>query len=329
MLPRGTPISRSLLSQLLIPNPLVSGSRYSCHGRLFSGQHAISTTSQSREDPLPIGTKIKGDSGRVYTIEEILADRRKPLLCVYRARANGGSFIIKNMIPGDFEYQLDLQKRLATCPNVRSVVDTVPDLELFIYPFLAGDLLRLTQTSLTREARVHILRCALHGLADMHERDVLHNGKSPNIKANNILVDYEESIQGQMAIKNVQISNLEDSAIVPPGKWLRGPLCGNAIWRSPESWCRSRRNQASDVFSYAIVMIYVMLNEMVFRVSDSQIHASDSWRYVLRRHVSYFANEEGFTGLLGHICADNPFHARLIELAGDFFEDNPRQPFGS
>jgi hypothetical protein len=81
------------------------------------------------------------------------------------------------MIPGEFGYQLNLQKQLATCPNVRSVVDTVPNFDLFIYPFLAGDLLRLSRTPLPRETKIYILRCALHGLADMHERGVLHNGK--------------------------------------------------------------------------------------------------------------------------------------------------------
>lgn len=74
-------------------------------------------------------------------------------------------------------------------------------------------------------------------------------------------------------------------------------------------------------------MIYVMLNKMVFRVSDCELHASDSWRYVLRRHISYFADEQGLIGLLEHIGEDNPFHERLIALAGDFNSGNPRIPF--
>jgi hypothetical protein len=140
---------------------------------------------------------------------------------------------------------------------------------MFIYPFLSGDLLHLSQKNLSQETRGYILQSALHGLTDMHNRDVLHNGKcetvpeeysrygtdlSIDIKPNNILVDYEESAEGGVIIINVQISDLEDTVIVPPGKWLRGPLCGNAIWRSAESWCRSRQNQASDVFSFGIVV---------------------------------------------------------------------------
>lgn len=67
--------------------------------------------------------------------------------------------------------------------------------------------------------------------------------------------DYEEAAEDENVIVNiVQISDLEDAVILPSGKWLRGPLCGNAMWRSPESWCRSRQNYASGVFSFGIVV---------------------------------------------------------------------------
>ncbi|KAJ9316571.1 hypothetical protein DTO271D3_3078 [Paecilomyces variotii] len=286
----------------------------------------MSPTSQFSKEPLTLGTMLRSDSGRTYKIEEVLADRRKPLLCVYRASADGKDYIAKNMIQGEFEYQLNLQRSLSTCPNVRGVVDTVQEHEIFIYPFLSGDLLRLSQKNLSEETRRHVLRSALRGLADMHDRDVLHNGKS-DVPDDCPYHNYEESAEGGVIIKDVQISDLEDTVIVPPGKWLRGPLCGNAIWRSAESWCRSRQNQASDVFSFGIVMIYVMLNEMVFRVSDDQLKSADSWRYILRRHISYFADEDGLNGFLEHIGEETPFYKRLIDLADSFGPGNPRQPF--
>lgn len=74
-------------------------------------------------------------------------------------------------------------------------------------------------------------------------------------------------------------------------------------------------------------MIYVMLNEMVFRVSDDQLKSADSWRYILRRHISYFADEDGLNGFLEHIGEENPFYKRLIDLADSFGPGNPRQPF--
>ncbi|KAF7162555.1 hypothetical protein CNMCM5623_007801 [Aspergillus felis] len=139
--------------------------------------------------------------------------------------------------------------------------------------------------------------------------------------------DYAESAEGGVVVKSVQNSDLEDTVIVPRGKWLTGPLCGNAIWRSPESGCRSRQNQASDVFSFGFVMIYVMVNEMVFRVNDDELNSADSWRYVLRRHISYFADEDGLGEFLEHIGEENPFYERLKDLANTFGPENPRQPF--
>jgi hypothetical protein len=86
------------------------------------------------------------------------------------------------MIPGEFDYQLNLQKMVSDCRNVRGVVDTIRDLEMFIYPFLSGDLLRLSQRELPQDTRKSILQSALHGLADLHDRDILHNGKCEHLE---------------------------------------------------------------------------------------------------------------------------------------------------
>ncbi|KAI1816901.1 kinase-like domain-containing protein [Poronia punctata] len=288
-------------------------------------RNTMSTMSHLNERPIAPGTMLQGDSGRVYEIEEILSDRRDPLLCVYRARAEGMKYIVKNMIEGEFEYQLDLQKLVSSSPNVRTVVDTNKEHEIFMYPFLIGDLLRFSQKELAMEARRDILRSALRGLTDLHENNILHN----DIKPNNILIDYEQGSSGDIVVKSVQLSDLEDGVLVPPGKWLSGPLCGNQLWRSPESWARSRQNHASDVFSFAIVMIYVMKNVMVFLVPDDQLKAEDSWRYILRRHLSYFADRDGFNGFMHHIGEENPFFERMMAIANDFPPENPRQPFES
>lgn len=81
-----------------------------------------------------------------------------------------------------------------------------------------------------------------------------------DIKPNNILVDYQPAAEDQaLTIKAVQIADLGDAVIVPPGKNLYGPLCGNQFWRSPESWARSAQNQASDVFSFGIVVSLLYL----------------------------------------------------------------------
>jgi serine/threonine protein kinase len=72
-----------------------------------------------------------------------------------------------------------------------------------------------------------------------------------------------------------------------------------------------------------------MLNELVFLVSDDQLRADDSWRYILRRHLSYFADRDGFNGFLQHIGEENPFYERVIALANDFPPGSYREPFES
>jgi len=159
----------------------------------FSRRTLSSQLLKMADEPLTPGAKLCGQSGRTYTIEEVLAERRKPLLCVYRARytlnptirgsvliaisAEGRDFIVKNMIPGEYQYQQDLQKPLSSCPNLRTVIDGLPDAELFIYPFLQTDFLQFTQKNLTNATRKSMLKSALNGLVAMHDRNIIHTGK--------------------------------------------------------------------------------------------------------------------------------------------------------
>lgn len=76
-------------------------------------------------------------------------------------------------------------------------------------------------------------------------------------------------------------------------------------------------------------MVYVMLNRMVFNVGKEQLEAKDSWRHVLRRHISYFGDEDSLNKLLTHIGKENDFFFRFLELAGSFTPGDLRQPFTS
>jgi hypothetical protein len=57
-------------------------------GRGIVPTKTMSTTSAPvrRTEPFPVGDILLGSSGRSYSVEEILRERRKPMLCVYRAR---------------------------------------------------------------------------------------------------------------------------------------------------------------------------------------------------------------------------------------------------
>ncbi|KAH7370624.1 kinase-like domain-containing protein [Rhexocercosporidium sp. MPI-PUGE-AT-0058] len=224
---------------------------------------SISSVSSSvlpiaHNEPLAPGATIQGHSGRTYTIEETIAERQGPLLCVYRASADGKKFIVKNMIPGDYEYQNDLQGSLSSCTYLRTMVDGVPGPDLFVYPYLETNLLQFSQNKLPDATRKDILKSALVGLAVLHEKNIIHS----DIKPDNILLDYDIK-DAAFHVKRVQIADLEDSVILPDGKHLKNTMCGSHLWRSPESWARAAQGTPSDIFSFGIVSIYVMLNDMV------------------------------------------------------------------
>lgn len=98
-------------------------------------RNSLSTISQAPplRESLPLSTVFQSDAGRSYKVEEIIQDRGKPLLSIYRARhvywlyewqywntfliiglysGEGEKYLVKHTLPEELEYQMDLQKRL-------------------------------------------------------------------------------------------------------------------------------------------------------------------------------------------------------------------------
>ncbi|KAK4204497.1 kinase-like domain-containing protein [Triangularia verruculosa] len=275
-----------------------------------------------RTTPFAVGEELRGKSGIAYRIEEVLAERQEPLLCVYRASDNQAkSYIVKNLLPGHFEYRYQLQQGLTSCPNLRIMADAIPEHQILIYPFLDDTLLRVCQKELSTDVRKGMIKSALTGLAELHDRLVVHT----DIKPNNILVNYEEAPTGILTIKSVKISDLEDAVQLEPDQNLLACLYGNQLWRSPESWLRAEQNTPSDIFSFAITAIYVMLNEMVFLVPEEErVEGHEAWKPILMRHVSYFGDNDGFQGFLEHIGEKNADFDAFIDIA---LQVKPRRPF--
>ena len=67
------------------------------------------------------------------------------------------------------------------------------------------------------------------------------------------MIDTSEGPQGVM-IKQVQLTDLEDTAHCPPPKKLIGLQLGNSIWRSPEAHAGGALQKPSDIFAFAIVV---------------------------------------------------------------------------
>lgn len=86
-------------------------------------------------------------------------------------------YAIKNIFHTEFEYQLNLQTPLAGCPDLRVVMDTIPEHLLFVYDYFTDDLLDLARKeNLCHAERKKILRDTLTGLAALHKQSILHGG---------------------------------------------------------------------------------------------------------------------------------------------------------
>jgi tRNA A-37 threonylcarbamoyl transferase component Bud32 len=59
---------------------------------------------------------------------------------------------------------------------MRLPLDTIPDQRIFVYEYLNDDFLSLVQNQIPVRARKEILKATLQGIADMHDRDIVHLG---------------------------------------------------------------------------------------------------------------------------------------------------------
>ncbi|CAN8105129.1 unnamed protein product [Discula destructiva] len=183
--------------------------------------------------------------------------------------------------------------------------------------------------SLSPVAKKVIIRDTLAGLADLHDKHIIHT----DIKPTNITMDSSfKQYCGDLAWRNVQITDLEAGVLLPPdAAGLTDRLSGNHFWRSPEAWARVIQNTPSDIYSFAIVAIFAWTGRMVF-FSDEANRAppEEQAELILRRYLSFFASEmDDFEGFIAyHGGDDNPFVKRLKDLLCTFSEEDPRLPFG-
>ncbi|KAH9906022.1 protein kinase-like domain-containing protein [Xylariomycetidae sp. FL2044] len=264
------------------------------------------------------GVTLKGYSGREYVVQNLLQDRQDRQ--VYLARADEKMFVLKSLFEKEYNYALPLQLRFNRSPYLRALRDTVPDQMMFVNEYLTDHLLNLVYKDLSLAVQKRILRDTLRGLSELHDQNIAHL----DIKANNIMVDYHETPDG-IAVDRVQLSDLEDSTHIPPGQALRGLQVGNQLWRSPEAHVQGAVGKPSDVFSMAIVFIFMRLRRVIFALDSSE--TLNPTRDILERQISHFAEWDDFDGLLQYLGRRHPWAADLRRMADTFGSDNPRRPF--
>lgn len=182
---------RSIVAAFLAAN----ASRSSLSPR-FSVLRCYSSANPKQPSPkMAQPNSLKGQSGRIYTIEEVLQKKEFPPSHVYLATyespitlkcipadprahsAEGQKFVLKRVSKTSFIDYQDIYRSLHDCPNLRVSCDTIPDRSIFVYKHFSDHLLSLAQESPPISAVKRILKDTLQGLAKLHEKDIVHTGK--------------------------------------------------------------------------------------------------------------------------------------------------------
>ena len=172
------------------------------------------------------------------------------------------------------------QLRQRQHPNIRLPLDTVPDERISVYKYLSHDLLELARTSLGSHSRKRILKATLQGLAELHDRDIVHL----DVKPDNVVVECQNIQHGIAASDAVQITDIENAVWLKPSKNIQGILAGNDNWRSPKAHLRAKLNKPTDMFSFGAMVCSVdlldsdtLLTCLTFVVHLCHAPACDLW----------------------------------------------------
>ena len=180
--------------------------------------------------------------------------------------------MLKALEESGFQYYRKIYSSL-TCPYVRLPEDSIKEPSMLVFKHLSCHLLTLAGKILSLAVRKRILKDSLRGLAALHDQRIVHTGNIyslplpirwfqlrvginmsfPDVKADNIMIEYKEESNG-VVVEKVQLTDLESAGQVPSGKNISGALLGNWMWRSPEAHAQGRVNKPSDMFSFGVVV---------------------------------------------------------------------------
>ena len=85
--------------------------------------------------------------------------------------------MVKNVL-ADFDYYHDMQRALGISRYLRVFQDTIPSRSMFVYKYLNDHLLSLAQKDFPLLLMKRILKDALRGLAELHQKNIVHTGQT-------------------------------------------------------------------------------------------------------------------------------------------------------
>ncbi|KAI1165544.1 kinase domain-containing protein [Nemania serpens] len=271
--------------------------------------------------------ELIGVTGRRYLFKKLIQERRHAGR-VWLATSGGEKFVLKDIPKSVFSnFNENIKPRLREHPNIRLPSDTIRDQRIFAYRYLTDDFLSLVKKNISLRARKQILRASLRGIAELHDRDIVHL----DIKPDNILINCRHN-DTETSVEQVQIADLENAAYLPTGRCIKGMLAGQDNWRCPEGHFKGELNKPSDIYSFGVVCIYAVLGRVIFGPDDDfrkhELQGALPTFIRLQRQVSYFGTQDGVNGLMKHVGDEEVNCEALRMLWEDRTADSiPYKPF--
>jgi hypothetical protein len=97
--------------------------------------------------------------------------------------------VLKELPPSIFAFAYDMQRDLISqerSPYLQLMRDTIPKQSILIYRYATDHLLSLAQKEIPLSVRKRILRDALRGPAVLHDKHIVHAGKSYFINSSHL-----------------------------------------------------------------------------------------------------------------------------------------------
>ncbi|KLU82947.1 serine/threonine protein kinase [Magnaporthiopsis poae ATCC 64411] len=201
-----------------------------------------------------------GASGRVYAKGDVLHRcEYTSNIVVVKAESGGRSFVLKRPFPHTYNRSLDFAAELAGSRRLRLHVDRDLDGEILVYPFF-----RTTLFDLIKEdpefpvfERSKIITTVAEAIQEMHKNSWAHLDINPN----NVLVDWTCNGHGDKTVTNTVVGGLSNTVKLEAGDLLDDSIpgmLGTPEWRSPEVAAANGMSMASDIYSFGLLMLYVL-----------------------------------------------------------------------
>ncbi|KAH7317735.1 putative serine/threonine protein kinase [Rhexocercosporidium sp. MPI-PUGE-AT-0058] len=212
--------------------------------------------------PAMMFSTLVGHSGREYVCQWVLQRHpSKPAMDIQLALCNAKPFVLKPVSRSIFELLQEFQDEFGSNPRLRIHVDDNKTENVLIYEYFKSDLLSLVENypALPLKARKTILKEVGLGLSDIHTKNWIHL----DLKPNNIFLNWHVDEKDQFQLEQVALGDM-DCALKLEAHKLLNQRIGNVMWRSPEGQLGKGVGKPSEVFSFALLCLYVITGAQCF-----------------------------------------------------------------